>query len=54
MRLQLEGNAGDHEFSTNLLNLGNGKITDVDCDRRLIASLHQIVPLLEKLIKNYL
>ena len=30
MRVQLGGDAGDHEFSTNLLNLEDGKISDVD------------------------
>ena len=45
-------NGGDREFSTNLLNLGDVKIPDVDDKICLTASLCQIVPSLEKMIEN--
>ena len=52
IRIPMGGDIGDCEFSTSLLNVGDGKIPDPDGEIWLMASFCQIVPSLEKLIEK--
>ena len=52
MRVQLEGDADIHEFSTTLLNLGDGKMLETDGAICLPPSLRRTVSSLAELIEK--